>query len=129
MIWYAYVSYTILRNLIGKASKNMVKNRRNVECYTDWVFDSACSNNWGWLKGPGYRLKSPENRINKRQNKLWLLNLNLDIAKILSSVWWRDVLTSFFFFFFFWWYIGKKLTCKTRFEPIMRVWKSIKNAH
>ena len=38
---------------------------------------------------------SPESRNNKGQNQLSSLNLNLDIAKMLSSLWECEVLTSF----------------------------------
>ena len=55
----------------------------------------SCLNNWGLLKGPGFRLISPESRSNKGQNELSFLNLNLDITKMHSSLWKCELLTSF----------------------------------
>ena len=78
---------------------------------------SSCLNNWGLLKGPGFRLISSESRSNKGYDELSFLNLNLDIAKMLSSLWKFDSV------------MGNKLTSKTTFQPILRFWKSIKNAH
>ena len=56
---------------------------------------SSCLNNWGLLKCPGFRLISPESRSNKGQNELSFLNLNLDVAKMRSSCWECELLTSF----------------------------------
>ena len=47
-------------------------------------------------KGPGFRLISPESRSNKGQKELSFLNLNLDIAEMLGSLWELALLTSFF---------------------------------
>ena len=38
-------------------------------------------------KSPGFRLASPGSSSNKGQNEVSFLNLNLDIAKMLSSLW------------------------------------------
>ena len=58
---------------------------------------SSCLNNWGLLSNdPGFRLTShEESRSNKRWNELPFLNLDLDIAKMSSSLWMYEVLTSF----------------------------------
>ena len=47
------------------------------------------------LKCPGFRLISCQSGINKGQNELSSLNLNLDIANMFSLPWKCKVLTSF----------------------------------
>ena len=56
---------------------------------------SSSLNNWRLIKGPAFRLISPESRSNKEQNDLPFLSLNLDLAKMLSSLWECEVLTTF----------------------------------
>ena len=53
-------------------------------------------NNWGLLKGPGFRLMSPESGSNKGQNESSFLNLNLVIAKMVSSLWKYEALIVLF---------------------------------
>ena len=56
---------------------------------------SSCLNNWGLLKKPRFKLKSPQSRSNKGQNEVSILNLNLDTEKIFTSHWRCEVSTSF----------------------------------
>ena len=87
---------------------------------------SFCLNNWGLLKDPGFRLISPESSSNKGQNELSFLNRKFRYCKnaqFTLEVWGIN------FICYFDGVMGKKLTSKTRFESIMKFWKSITNTH